>query len=275
MTDNQVHGAVDRATSTQTFEYAARAGYATSGVLHLLLGYIVVRLALGGGGASQNADQSGALATLASSGGGAVTLWVAAVGLFGLAAWRLAETVVGSHPNEPSDSDKGAKKQFKRLKSLSLAVVYCALAISAIRFAMGSGQNSGQQNAGMSAQLMQSGWGKALLIVVGLVVIGVGGYHVYKGASEKFLDDLKTSGGSVITPLGKVGYIAKGGVLAGAGLLVIVATLNSDPAKASGIDAAVKTLGQAPFGKVLLVVAALGFAAYGAYCFAMARFARM
>lgn len=272
MVDNRVHGAVDKATSTNAFENAARAGYVTSGVLHLLLGYIVVRLAFGGGG---NADQSGALATLASSGGGAITLWLAAVGLFGLAAWRLAETVVGSHPNEPSDSDKGAKKQFKRVKSLALAVVYCGLAISAIRFATGSGQSSGQQNAGMSAQLMQSTWGKTLLIIVGLAVIGVGGYHVYKGASQKFLEDLKTSGGSVITPLGMAGYIAKGAVLAGAGLLVIIATLSADPAKASGIDAAVKTLGQAPFGKFLLVAAALGFAAYGAYSFVMARYARM
>lgn len=195
--------------------------------------------------------------------------------MFGLAAWRLAETVVGSHPTEPTDDDKGAKKQIQRVKSLALAIVYCGLALSAIRFAMGDGQSSGQQNAGISAQLMQSGWGKALLIVVGLVVIAVGGYHVYKGASEKFLKDLKVSGGSVITPLGKVGYIAKGGVLAGAGLLVIIATLSSDPAKASGIDAAVKTLGQAPYGKILLVIAALGFAAYGVYCFAMARFARM
>lgn len=275
MVDNRVHGAVDRATNTTAFEYAARAGYATSGVLHLLLGYIIVRLAFGGGGASQNADQSGALATLASSGGGAVSLWLAAIGLFGLAAWRLAETVVGSHPNEPTDNDKGAKKQFKRAKSLALAIVYCGLAVSAIRFATGSGQNSGQQNSGMSAQLMQSTWGKAVLIIVGLVVIGVGGYHVYKGASEKFLDDLKISGGSVITPLGKVGYIAKGVVLAGAGLLVIFATLTADPAKASGIDAAVKTLGEAPFGQFLLVAAAVGFAAYGAFCFAMARYARL
>ena len=72
---------------------------------------------------------------------------------------------------------------------------------------------------------MQSGAGKAALVVIGLVVIGVGGYHIYKGASQKFLDDLKVSGGPVLTPIGMTGYIAKGTVLAGAGLLVIVATL--------------------------------------------------
>ena len=127
----------------------------------------------------------------------------------------------------------------------------------------------------MSAQLMQSGWGKALLILIGLVVLAVGGYHVYKGISERFLKDLRVSGGRGITAIGVVGYVAKGLVLAGAGLLVIVATLNSDPSKSTGIDSAVKTLGQAPFGKVLLVVAAAGLAAFAAYSFVRSRHGRM
>ncbi|BBZ33748.1 DUF1206 domain-containing protein [Mycolicibacterium confluentis] len=276
MSHGQIHRAVDDATSTDAFEYGARAGYAISAVLHLLVAYIIVRLALNaptGGG--QNADQSGALATLGGQTGGAIALWLAAVGLFALALWRLAETVVGSHPNEPSRGDHGLKKQSKRVKSLALAVVYCGLAISAIRFATGQGQSSGQQNAGLSARLMQSGGGKAVLIVVGLVVIGVGGYHVYKGASQKFLDDLRGSSGSAVTVTGTVGYLAKGSVLSGAGLLVIIATISADPAKAAGIDAAVKTLGQAPFGRVLLLASALGIAAYGAYCLVLARYARM
>jgi hypothetical protein len=272
MSGGRIHSAVDEATNTSAFEYGARAGHATSGLLHLLLAYIVVQLAFGRGG---NADQSGALATLGSQTGGAIALWVTALGLFALALWRLAETVVGTHPNDPGDSDEGAKKQFKRLKSLSLAVIYCGVAIAAIRFATGSGQSSGQQNAGMSARLMQSTGGKAALLAIGLVIIGVGGYHVYKGISEKFLDDLSVARGSAIRWFGTVGYVAKGTVLAGAGLLVIIATVRADPAQAAGIDAAVKTLGQAPYGKILLLLAGLGFAAYGAYCFVLARFARM
>ena len=41
--------------------------------------------------------------------------------------------------------------------------------------------------------MMQSGWGKAVLIVVALVLIGVGGYHVYKGAAKKFVEELTVS----------------------------------------------------------------------------------
>ncbi|WP_304108328.1 DUF1206 domain-containing protein [Mycolicibacterium bacteremicum] len=267
---SQVHGAVDRATDSDAFQYGARAGFAASGVLHLLLGYIILRLALGSGG---NADQSGALATLAAQTGGKVMLWIAALGLFALGLWHLAEAVVGSKPSERRGNDDSPA--WKRAKSVGLAVANIAIAFSALRFAMGAGQSSGQQNSGLSAQLMQSGWGKAVLIVVGLGVLGVGGYHVYKGVSKKFFKDLQVSGGTGITAVGVAGYTAKGLVLAGAGILVVFATLQADPAKASGLDAAVKTLGQAPFGKFLLIIAALGIAAFGAYSFVRSRHGRL
>jgi hypothetical protein len=150
-----------------------------------------------------------------------------------------------------------------------------AIALSAARFAMGSGQQSDQQNSGLSAQLMQSGWGKTLLFAVALGLVGVGGYHVYKGVSKKFLKDLRVWGGSGITAVGVSGYVAKGLVLAGAGILVIVATLQAEPSQAAGFDPAVKTLGQAPFGKFLLILAALGIAAFGAFSFVRARVGRM
>lgn len=270
MSARPVHGAVDRATDSDAFQYAARAGFVASGVLHLLLGYIILRLALGSGG---SADQSGALATLAGQTGGAVMLWIAAIGLFALGLWHLAEAVVGSKPSERSGDDDSPA--WKRAKSVGLAVADLAIAFSALRFAMGSGQNSGQQNSGISAQLMQSTGGKVLLVLVGLGVLAVGGYHVYKGATKKFFKDLRVHGGTGVTAVGVAGYVAKGLVLAGAGILVIVATMQADPAKASGIDAAVKTLGEAPFGKFLLILAALGIAAYGVYSFVRSRYARL
>ncbi|HVQ52356.1 MAG TPA: DUF1206 domain-containing protein [Mycobacterium sp.] len=272
MADNTLQGVADRTTDSDAFEYAARAGFAVSGVLHLVISYIILQIAFGSGG---NADQSGALATLAGQTGGTLILWVAAVGLVSLGLWRIAEAVVGSKPGERSSRGGDDTPVWKRAKSLGLAVVNFAIAVSAARFALGSGQQSTQQNAGMSAQMMQSGWGKVILILVALGLIAVGGYHVYKGASKKFLKDLRVSGGTAVTAIGVTGYAAKGVVLAGAGVLVIIATLQADPSKASGFDAAVKTLGHAPFGKVLLIAAALGIAAFGAYSFVRSRHGRM
>jgi heme/copper-type cytochrome/quinol oxidase subunit 2 len=202
-------------------------------------------------------------------------LWLAAIGLLALALWRLAETVIGPHPAENGDEERGSTRVRKRGKSLALAIVYVAIAYSAVRFATGAGKASSERNAEHSAQMVQSTAGKAALILIGLVIVAVGGYHVYKGATKRFLEDLTAGGGRWITPAGVIGYVAKGIVLAGAGILAIVAAMTADPAKASGIDAAVKTLGAAPFGKLLLVLAAAGIAAFGLYSFVRSRYARM
>lgn len=272
MAGNQVSGAVDKATDSTAFERAARAGHIVSGLLHLLIAYIIFRIAFGSGG---NADQSGALGTLTGKPGGALVLWIAAVAFLAMALWRVAEAIVGPHASEPGSGDSGMSGMFDRVKAAGVAVVYFGFAFSSVQFARGSGQSSGKQSSGLSAKLMENTAGKVLLVVAGLVIIAIGGYHVYKGVTKKFLEDLKVSGGSVITPLGIAGYAAKGAVLIGAGILVIVASINSDPSKATGIDGAVKTLGDAPFGKFLLILAGIGIAAYGLYSFAMARYSRM
>ena len=99
---------------------------------------------------------------------------------------------------------------------------------------------------------MQSGWGKAVLIVIGLGVTAVGGYHIYKGASKKFLKDLRVSGGTGITAVGVTGYVAKGLVLAGAGVLVIVAALQADPSKSTGSGRGCQDPGPGAVRKVLV-----------------------
>ena len=55
---------------------------------------------------------------------------------------------------------------------------------------------------------------------------------------------------------GRVGYVAKGVALAILGGLVIAAVVTADPEKAGGLDAALRTVGEQPFGQVLLVLTA-------------------
>ena len=142
MSGNQMHSALDKATDSTAFEFAARAGYTVSGCLHLLIAYIIVRLAFGSAG---NADQSGALATLASATGGKIALWVAAVAFVAMALWRLAETIVGPHPGESGGEEIS---WFDRGKALSLVVVYLAFAFSAVQFARGAGGRAGSRTRG-------------------------------------------------------------------------------------------------------------------------------
>ena len=121
---------------------------------------------------------------------------------------------------------------------------------------------------------MQTGAGTIALIAAGVIIVAVGAYHVYKGASRTFLDDLKGKSSDLVRRLGTVGYIAKGLVIAGAGVLVIVAASRSQPNTATGLDGALKTLGAQPYGAALLIVAGLGIITYGLYSFAMARYTK-
>jgi hypothetical protein len=75
------------------FERCARGGYVLSGLLHLTIGYLAIRIALGSRG--ETADQSGALAALAAKPGGVVALWVAAAAFLVMGLWRLVETALG------------------------------------------------------------------------------------------------------------------------------------------------------------------------------------
>ncbi|WNG88489.1 DUF1206 domain-containing protein [Mycobacterium sp. ITM-2016-00317] len=265
-------GAVNRATGSRTVEWIARAGYPVSGLLHLLIAYIIVRMAFGFSG---DADQTGALATLAEQRGGALSLWVVVVGLVALAMWRLAETVVGLHPGEHSHAHLRESPLINRLKAFGLAVVYLALAFAAAQFALGVGRQGSERAEGLSARLMQSDGGKAVLVAVGLAIAAFGGYFVYKGAARKFLGDLTVPGGRLITVLGVCGHVAEGVVLFAAGMSVIGASFLQDPTRATGLDAAVEALGQAQHGHAILLVAATGFAAYGLYSFALTRYSRM
>ena len=84
------------------------------------------------------------------------------------------------------------------------------------------------------------------------MVLGIAGYHVYKGWTKKFLEDLREHPGDWAVTAGRIGYIAKGIALVIVGFFFLVAAWQADPDKAQGLDGALKTLKDAPFGPFLL-----------------------
>jgi type IV secretory pathway VirB2 component (pilin) len=114
-----------------------------------------------------------------------------------------------------------------------------------------------------------------LVAVIGVVVMGVGAYHVIKGWTKKFLLDLSENPGTVATRAGVVGYIAKGIALAVVGALFITAAAQNSSSKATGLDGALRSLRQQAVGPWLLTAVALGIAAYGVYSLARSRHARV
>jgi hypothetical protein len=74
---------------------------------------------------------------------------------------------------------------------------------------------------------------------------------------------------------GRIGYIGKGIALVAVGVVFVVAAVQQQVGKATGLDGALKSLRDLPAGTVILVGVALGLAAYGVYSFARARYARV
>ena len=239
--------ATGAATSLQRkpgFAIAARLGHAVNGLLHLLIGVIAFRLATGGGGGE--ADQSGALGSIAGSPGGRVLLWVVVVGLLGLGLWQLVETVLAR--------GEDAKRTWAaRAKELGKAVAYLAIAFTALRFATGGSSDSSEQTQSLSARLLAAPGGVVLLVVLGLAVVAVGVYFGFKGATKRFREDISVPSGSLgrgITALGVAGYVAKGVALVAVGVLFIVGAVTADPSRATGLDGALQALAGLPAGVV-------------------------
>jgi hypothetical protein len=99
----------------------------------------------------------------------------------------------------------------------------------------------------------------------------------YKKAFEKRLRTSQMTGRTRRTAvrLGQTGYFAKGAAFAIVGVLLADAALTNDASKSRGLDAALRTLAEQPFGTLLLIVVAAGFASFGVYCFYQARYRKV
>lgn len=259
----QVEQTARRVSGHPWLERLARVGFAGSGLIHLVIGWIALQVALGGSG--QEADQSGALEAVRAAPLGAVLLWSCVVGFVALAVFQLLDGTMGG----------GELKD--RAKALGKAVMYAALGVTAFTVARGGSSDSEQSTTEATQTLMSAPAGQVLVGLVGLGVAVVGGYHVYKGVSRKFLDDLTTTGGGQVGRgvelAGVVGYAAKGVALLVMGGLFVLAAWQRDPEEAASLDGALRTLAQQPAGTVLLLVVAVGLMLYGVYSFARARHA--
>ena len=87
--------------------------------------------------------------------------------------------------------------------------------------------------------------------------------------------DLREHPGTWAVRAGRTGYIAKGFALVIVGFFFLVAAWEADPEQAQGLDGALKTLKEQPFGPALLTLVAIGIAAYGIYSFARSRYGRV
>jgi hypothetical protein len=261
-----------RAADSKPLEYLARGGFATYGVIHLLFAWLALQVAFGHSG--QEGDQNGALQTLAGNAFGKVMLVIIAAGMIGLAIWQAFEAIVGE--SGPRDKTAIAERVISGIRTIA----YLWLAWTAIKVVRGADSSSAASNQSKSSDLMSSTAGRWAVGLAGLVVLGVGIGLVVYGVSKKFEKHLNTqqmrpSVRKSTRRLGMAGYSAKGVAYGITGVLVLVAAIKYDPNKARGLDAALKTLAGHAYGVWLLALIAVGFAAFGVFCFSQAKYRKV
>ena len=250
---------------SRAVELLGRVGLVGYGLVHVLVGVLATQLAVSGGG---QADQQGALNTVAGQPFGFAAIVVVVVGLVAFAVWQGFAAAIGFR-----HKDRGERVR-KRVAAGGKTIAVLAIAALGVRVLVtgssGSG-SAGPQEA--TAGLLALPAGQALVVAVGVVVLVIAGATAYTGITRDFSEDMDYSRLPAATRkpvevLGVVGHVARAVAFAVVGILFGVAALRADPSQAGGLDTALRTLAAQPYGPVLLLVVALGFAAFGVFCVA-------
>lgn len=254
----------------------ARFGYAAKGVVYVLVGSVAALGAfrLRGEGPT---DSRGALTQLVRQPFGRAMLAVVAVGLAGYALWRLTQAL-----KDTEDKGSDWKGLAVRAGYACIGLVYAGLGYSAVKLVFGgdAGKGSDQQSREWTATFFALPFGRLLVGLAGLAVIGFGAWQCYKAFTARFRKKWKQREMSersrlLATRAGQIGLTSRGVVFGIIGAFLIQAALHARPDEARGISGALRALEEQSHGPYVLGAVALGLAVYGLYMFVEARYRRM
>ncbi|MBW4559768.1 MAG: DUF1206 domain-containing protein [Mojavia pulchra JT2-VF2] len=255
-------------------ERLARFGYASKGVVYGIVGLLAAQAAFGTGG--KTTDTQGALQTLVEQPFGQLLLALVAIGLIGYVLWRFVQAI-----KDPENKGKDAKGLAQRIGYAINGFIYAGLAFSAVQILLGSG-NSGNSNSteDSTARLLSQPFGQWLVGTVGALIIGLGFYQFYNAFSAKFrrelnLTQLSDAERKWVISTCRFGLLARGIVFCIIGWFLIQAGTQYDAKAAGGLDEALQSLAQQPYGPWLLGIVALGLVAYGIYMIVKARYSQL
>lgn len=255
-------------------ERLARWGYASKGVVYGIVGLLAAQAAFGSGG--RTTDTQGALQAIVNQPFGKFLLALVAIGLIGYVIWRFVQAI-----KDPENKGTDAKGLAQRVGYAVNGLIYAGLALSAVQIVLGSGGggNSNSTQDG-TARLLSQPFGQWLVGTVGAFIIGLGFYQFYQAFSGKFrrelnLTELSDTQRKLVMGICRFGLLARGIVFCIIGWFLIQAGIQYDASEAGGLDEALQTLAQQPYGPWFLGIVALGLVAYGIYLVIQARYRQL
>ena len=252
------------------FRPVARAGYASRGVVYLVVGGFALLAAFG---PAPTKDSEGALAVLLGQPFGHALVLLMIAGLVGYTLWRLVQSLA-----DTDDHGWSAKGIAVRGGLLGSAATHAALALYAASLLglVGTGGEDGPSLAERIAALVGTG---PFLLAVCVTFAGVGVAHALKAARRRYADHFDASERVMrfVHPVSIAGLTARGTLWGVAALLLAfrLAEAGPDEPEPPGVGDALAYLQGLPGGQWLLALAGLGLLLFAAYSISEALWRRI
>lgn len=249
-------------------EKLGRAGYFAKGLVYFIIGGLAFRLAIGAGG--EITGSRGAIREIGQQPFGRVLLGLMSLGLLGYFVWRLVQAY-----KDTEGDGSGAKGILKRIGFVISGLSYAALGCFAGSIALGlassnrgSGSSSNSATNEAKQTLLHSTAGRYALGIVGVIVIGVALYFIYKAFYAKFMEKypigrMSETARKAALHLGRTGLTTRGIAFCIVGGFLVESAWNGTGDQIQGIADALAVLAAQPFGKFLLGTAGFGLVAFG------------
>ncbi|KHK91322.1 DUF1206 domain-containing protein [Novosphingobium malaysiense] len=246
---------------SEKLEWMARLGFVARGVVYALLGYLA--LSSTGSGTVQE-GQSGALEYLHEIPGGTVIMYLAAIGLLGYGVFRLLSALldIENHGND-------AKGIGTRIGHFCSAVLHFGLAWTALKFALGSKQDAGNNTQSMVSSTLTYDLGSLALGIAGIGLIVAAIYQAKQAITLGFMKRVSSRAPSWTCWLGRFGYAARALVFSLIGWSLLRSAWFEQSSEALSLGNAIMDMRDMGF---LYTLVALGLLMFGIFSIIVARY---
>lgn len=238
-------------------------GQASKGVVYIIIGSLTALAAFDEGG--EKADKSSVIDFLQNQPFGNILIYIMAFGIFAYALWRFYKAIA-----DPKNKGDDASGFIKRFGYFITGLIYGAFGVAVLSGGSGGGSNRQQY----AAQILDKGYGPILIGLIGIIVVGVGIYQIYKGYSGKYLKELNATRSSqkeLLQKTGKFGYMARGVVFGIIGYFVLLAAYTQNADMIRSTQGAFTYMQNLSYGWLIMGLIAIGLLGHGIFMLFVAK----
>ncbi len=261
------------ALAKRTQQHLFQAGYTAKGIVYVLIGGAALTTLIGISMDATNGPRA-VIDWLGDNSFGTVILLLIGAGLLSYCAWRWYKAV-----QDTEHEGHNASGMIKRIAWAVSGTSYGALAVFAFRSAFAAGGGEGDTKRSVIAELLQLSWGSYAVGLIGLVILGVGIYQIYRAVTNKHMKNvaewhLSADQEQAFRNAGRIGLTARAVVFGLIAYFLYRAATLEDASQFRGISGSLEYLEQG-WGNVTLALIGAGLLAYGFFMFVRARYERV